>query len=102
MAALGKDVSVKSIADYIDLFASGSGFNPGHTTWYRGEALLRRRRALLPSIARRPSTPDREWSIYQRFRQNAAAFLPHATMDEWDWLLYMRHYGARTRLSSSP
>jgi hypothetical protein len=98
MSNLRVDVSVTSVARYIALFAGGGVFKPGRTRWYRGEARLRRRRALVPSIARLPSTPQREWSIYQRFRQNAAAFLPHATLSEWDWMLYMRHYGARTRL----
>src|SRR5437867_1882673 len=98
MSSLRADVRVTSVAKYIALFASDGVFKPGRTKWYRGEARLRRRRALVPSIARSPSTPQREWSIYQRFRQNAAAFLPHATLSEWDWMLYMRHYGARTRL----
>src|SRR5437773_1878479 len=98
MATLSVDVSVKSVAEYIALFARGGSFKPGQPRWYRGQSRLRKRRDLIPSIARSPSTPQREWSIYQRFRQNAAAFLPHATLSEWDWMLYMRHYGARTRL----
>jgi len=98
MANLRVDVSVASVATYVALFARGGVFKPGQTRWYRGEPRLRHRRALIPSIARSPSTPQGEWSIYQRFRQNAAAFLPHATLSEWDWMLYMRHYGARTRL----
>ena len=105
MSNLRVDVSVTSVARYIELFAGNGVFRPGSTLWYRGESRLRTRRALIPSIARRPSTPDREWAIYQRFRQNAAAFLPHLALSEWDWMLYMRHYGAPTRLldwSESP
>jgi len=96
--SLTADVSVSSVAAFVELFAPGNTLKPGRTSWYRGEGLLRRRRALLPSIARPPSNPEEEWEIYQRFRQNAAAYLPHAILTEWDWMLYMRHYGARTRL----
>lgn len=96
MSYLRADVSVTSVAKYVALFARGGVFKVGQTRWYRGEARLRHRRALVPSIARSPST--REWPIYQRFRQNAAAYLPHTVLSEWDWMLYMRHYGARTRL----
>jgi hypothetical protein len=105
MSNLRVDVSVRSVAEYVALFGGRGVLKVGTTRWYRGESRLRRRRALVPSIARLPSTLDREWGLYQRFRQNAAAFLPHATLSEWDWMLYMRHYGERTRLldwSESP
>lgn len=65
--------------------------------WFRGDGRNRVTGALLPSIARRPAKTDQEWGIYQRFRQNAAAFLPHG-LTQWDWMLYMRHYGLHTRL----
>ena len=42
--------------------------------------------------------PNREWELYQRFQQNAASFLSHTTLSEWDWMLYMRHYEVPTRL----
>ena len=42
--------------------------------------------------------PDREWEFFRRFQQNAAAFLSHTTLSEWDWMLYMRHYAVPTRL----
>jgi hypothetical protein len=59
---------------------------------------MRKRTPLLPSIARPPSQLANEWLIFQRFQQNAAAYLPHRNLSAWDWMLYMRHYGARTRL----
>ncbi len=99
------EVTIRTVGAYVALFSRGGRFPPGQTRWYRGDTTLRRARALIPSIARPPSTTQHEWRIYQRFRQNAAAFLPHAQLSEWDWLLYMRHYGARTRLldwSESP
>src|SRR6185503_18203105 len=92
------DVRATSVAAYVELFSSGRLARPGQTRWYRGDGLTRTRRALLPSIARTPSSIGREWQIYQHFRQNAAAYLPHATLSEWDWMLYMRHYHALTRL----
>lgn len=102
---LEHDVSIGSVAEYVGLFADGQPFSGPTPRWFRGECRLRNTKALLPSIARPPATPAQEWTEYQRFRQNAAAFLPHATLTEWDWMLYMRHFGAPTRLldwSESP
>ena len=99
--SLEVDVAVNSISNYVNLFTPTGSLKPGHTRWFRGDSQFSRRNALLPSIARGRSTkssPDREWEIYQRFRQNAAAFLSHTTLSEWDWLLYMRHYAVPTRL----
>ena len=95
---LEADVQVTSVEEFVRLFQPRGVFRPGRTRWFRGDTRLRRRNALLPSIARRSSTRDREWVIYQRFRQKAAAFLPYTTLGEWDWMLYMRHYTAPTRL----
>lgn len=96
--ALQHDLTADSVAAYVGLFVDpGVLAGPG-VRWYRGEGRLRLADALLPSIARPPLTPTSEWSVYQRFRQNASAFLPHANLTEWDWMLYMRHFGAPTRL----
>src|SRR5258706_4173547 len=98
LSHLMADASVKSVAEYAQLFARGGVFSAGAIRWYRGDGRMHRQKALLPSIAREPSTLKREWFIYQRFRQKAAAFLPHTPLTEWDWMLYMRHYDAPTRL----
>ena len=95
------DVSVTSVSRYVDLFTPSGPLKPGDTRWFRGDPHFGRRSALLPSLARyqsKKSMVDREWEIYQRFRQNAAAFLSHTTLSEWDWMLYMRHYSVPTRL----
>jgi hypothetical protein len=97
MPKLRRDVQVRSVSQYIRLFEPKGKLTAPAIQWYRGEGRLRPRRALLPSIARSPSVGE-EWQIYQRFRQNAAAFLPHANLTPWDWMLYMRHYGQPTRL----
>jgi hypothetical protein len=87
-----------SVSEYVRLFQRGGSYFSSSLRWYRGESRLRLRRALLPSIARGGYRVQDEWHIYQRFRQSAAAFLPHAQLDDWDWMLYMRHYGVKTRL----
>ena len=95
------DVTVSSVSGYVDLFKADGPLKPGRTHWFRGDTSFGRRNALLPSIARRQSVksmPNREWELYQRFRQNAASFLSHTTLSEWDWMLYMRHYAVPTRL----
>lgn len=105
MSHLWKDEVVTSVAEYSRLFESDPAFQGKRTLWYRGESVLRKRNALLPSLARPSSAGKNEWEIYLRFRQAGAAFLPHKSLDEWDWMLYMRHYGAPTRLldwSESP
>ena len=96
--ALHRNVTVRTLADYVKLFSARGTFASAQPRWYRGEGRFRNKRALLPSIARAPHSTSDEWAIYQRFRQNAAAFLPHMNLSEWDWMLYMRHFSARTRL----
>lgn len=98
MPTLRKDLQASTLSDFVEFFAPGGELSAPVPQWYRGDPVLRRRRALLPSIARSPSRISEEWQIYQRFRQSAAAFLPHMRLDRWDWLLYMRHFGKRTRL----
>ena len=90
--------AIGSISSFVALFERGGRLNGAPQTWYRGETRVRRPGSLLPSIARKAGRVAREWEIYQRFRQSAAAFLPHANLAPWDWLLYMRHYGEHTRL----
>src|SRR5258708_13691708 len=92
------DIEARSVAQYARLFESRGVLRPSDPQWYRGEGRSRQRRALLPSIARKPPRVGEEWAIYQRFRPSAAAFLPHANLAPWDWMLYMRHYGEYTRL----
>src|SRR5260221_14327692 len=96
-ATLEQDIAVNSLAQYVALFVPGGALAPKRR-WYRGDGRLRAENALLPSIARPPTGLGREWEVYQRFRQNAAAFLPYATMSNWDWTLYMRHFEAPTPL----
>ncbi|SRR6266545_4526306 len=98
MPTLRRDVSVHTLSEFAELFSANGQLSHPTVQWYRGDGVLRRRQALLPSIARSPSKITDEWSIYQRFRQAAAAFLPHANLLEWDWMLYMRHFGVHTRL----
>jgi hypothetical protein len=98
MCPLRADLSVDSLAKFVALFAPRGELATGQLQWYRGDGLLRVRTPLLPSIARAPSRLSEEWLIYQRFQQNAAAYLPHRNLTSWDWMLYMRHYGAMTRL----
>lgn len=92
------EYTVSSVAQYVRLIELGGALHASPFTWFRGETRRRPLGRLLPSIARRPSQLNHEWETYQRFRQSAAAFLPPANLDEWDWLLYMQHYGIRTRL----
>lgn len=92
------DVSVSSLAQFVALFEKDGRFAGLSNHWFRGEGKLRKRGSLLPSISRAGSTVQREWGLYQRFRQNASAFLPHSSLTAWDWMFYMRHYGIDTRL----
>ena len=91
------DIRVTSISEFVRLFQKAGPLSE-RMRWFRGETRVKKAGSLLPSIARDPSHVDDEWNIYQRFRQNAAAFLPHARLEPWDWMLYMRHYGVHTRL----
>jgi len=93
-----RDLTVRSVSEFSTLFEPKGELYNTRLLWYRGEDRLRPSGALLPSIARRPSRLRDEWAIYQRFRQNAAAFVPHTSLTPWDWMLYMRHYGQHTRL----
>ena len=92
------ELRARSVSAFTKLFERQGALYRSKLHWYRGETRFRPRNALLPSISRRPSRIEQEWSIYQRFRQSAAAFLPHAALQPWDWMLYMRHYGEYTRL----
>jgi hypothetical protein len=87
-----------NVSTFVKLFEPNRSLSSSSPQWYRGDTAFRKRRALLPSIARPRAHVRPEWEIYQRFRQDAAAFLPHARLSEWDWMLYMRHYGLLTRL----
>ncbi len=98
MPRISPEPRASSVSEFVTLFERGGALRPTDLQWYRGESRPRPQGALLPSIARRPSRMADEWSSYQRFRQSAAAFLPHASMSPWDWMLYMQHYGVRTRL----
>lgn len=106
MAQLWYDEQVTAAADFASLFADDGPFGGPDERWFRGEGKLRGSRVLLPSLFRDAAlSPDREWKEYQRFRQAGSAFLPHSNLNDWDWMLYMRHYGAPTRLldwSESP
>jgi hypothetical protein len=96
--ALHHDITINSVAEYVALFSPGGQMHESKLSWHRGDSTIRAAGNLLPSIARAPVALDREWELYQRFRQNAAVYVPYGTMTEWDWMLYMRHYGVRTRL----
>src|SRR6266511_1724126 len=98
MPVLWHEAAVNQVDEYVRLFQAGGALASAEPKWFRGEGRLRDVAALLPSLVRPPSTLAREWEIYQRFRQAGAAFLPHAALSDWDWMLYMRHYGAPTRL----
>src|SRR5882724_1841169 len=98
MARPPGDIRVGSVSDFVRLFERGGELRTNDLQWYRGEDKIRPHGSLVPSIARRPSRLQEEWAIYQRFRQNVAAFLSHVNLSEWDWMLYMRHYEVHTRL----
>lgn len=98
MPILWHEAAVNQVSEYVQLFQAEGAFAADEPRWFRGEGRLRDAQALLPSLVRPPSTLAEEWAIYQRFRQAGAAFLPHTALSDWDWMLYMRHYGVKTRL----
>jgi hypothetical protein len=102
VAALGDAAPVaaarerKTIRSVADLLAELRGNLPEEIVWYRGHRVTSW--MLLPSIARAPRSVDAELTVLKRFKQNAYPFLRSPPFTEWEWLFFLQHYGAPTRL----
>src|SRR5713101_8405674 len=88
--------SVRSVAAYLKVLGK---LGQGRTLWFRGHTDVRWK--LVPSLVRtRKHWISDEARLITRFRQNALPLVPAGTrtQSDWDWLLQMQHYGAKTRL----
>jgi FRG domain len=86
----------KIISSVADLLAAMRSNPAEEIVWYRGHRIASW--TLLPSIARPPRSVDAELTVLKRFKQNAYPFLRSPPFTEWEWLFFLQHYGAPTRL----
>jgi FRG domain len=91
---------ISSIGDLIERLKID--IKPQEPVWFRGQADASWK--LLPGYQRLKSPPP-ESVLINRFKQNASLLINSRTPRKFDWLFYMQHYGAPTRLldwSESP
>jgi hypothetical protein len=95
-----KKISIESIGDL--LAALKSEVKSKEPLWFRGQAESKWK--LLPGYQRLKNPPP-ESVLVSKFKQNASLLINSRNPHKFEWLFFMQHYGAPTRLldwSESP
>ncbi len=93
---LHEEKEINSISEFVNSLKNDIPKNEKHV-WYRGQANTTWK--LIPSLGRKQKhSPQLEYYLIKRFRQNATQLVHINGGDYWDWLLLMQHHGVPTRL----